>query len=193
MSVTHQAKAGALLTGAEWVSATIHTVAITHAETSGQTATDQHAARTSTEGAAGGARGAGAAGTCRHSHSRDDHVHPSSVLAHDHHGAAQHTDITRTLLLLAADAKLDVATAVNLGASANLLGAVAYADAATQGAFWTFEVPADWTSGVITIQPVWSPGATDGTAHTVRWSMTCKTLAAGVTGTAAGTTVAFTG
>lgn len=138
------------------------------------------------------ALGAAAAGVATVA-GRRDHVHPTTGLALDPHGAAQHTDITRKILLLAADAKLDVATAVNLGASANLLGAVAYADAATQGAFWTFEVPADWASGVITIQPVWSPGSTDGVAHTVRWSMTCKTLAAGVTVTAAGTTVAFTG
>jgi len=143
--------------------------------------------------------------------SRSDHVHatgagtPSTSARGDAAAtgtgpAASMTDhkharatATNKFLLTAAVAKLDVATAVNLGASANLLGAVAYADAATQGAFWTFEVPADWASGVITIQPVWSPGATDGVAHTVRWSMTCKTLAAGVTVTAAGTTVAFTG
>lgn len=136
-----------------------------------------------------GAAAAGAAGAL----ARSQHVHPTTGLSLTGHGAADHADITRKLFLPTALAKLDVATAVNLGASPNLTGAIAYADAATQGAFWTFEVPADYASGVITIQPVWSPGASDAVAHTVRWSMTCKTCAAGVVVTGAGTTVAFTG
>ena len=109
------------------------------------------------------------------------------------HGASLHTDITRKVFLPAHGAGLDVATLVALGASPDLTNAVAYADAATQGAFWEFMVPSDWASGVITLQPVWSPGATDGVAHTVRWTITAKTVAAGTTVTAAGTAVAFTG
>lgn len=330
MTVTHKPKGGALLTGTEYEAADSHVVAITHAETTGQTtddhhakshvhladgsgtvahsslsgitATDHHAAPAAgpdanvtvdaagaagtastfarsghghqlvTSALAGTAVGTAAAGTSGTAPSRGDHVHstgagtpttsavgdaaatgagPAAAMTNHVHGreafggvpaaigtaaagtattvthsdhvhatgagtpststpgdaaavgtgpAASMTDhkharatATRKLFLPAATAKLDVATAVNLGASANLLGAVAYADAATQGAFWTVEVPADWASGVITVQMVWSPGATDGVAHTVRWSMTCKTLAAGVTVTAAGTTVAFTG
>jgi len=100
---------------------------------------------------------------------------------------------TRKLFLPAAEAKLDSATAANIGASPDLTGVVAYADAATQGAFWSFMVPDDWDSGVITLQPVWSPGSTDGTAHTVRWSIIAKTVANGTTVTAAGTTTTFTG
>jgi len=138
------------------------------------------------------ALGVAAAGTTG-AIARSTHVHPTTGLALDPHGAAQHTDITRQLFLAPSAAKLDSATAVNLGASPNLTGAVAYADAATQGAIWTFAIPSDWASGVITIQPVWSPGSTDAVAHTVRWSMTCKNVAAGTTITAAGTTVAFTG
>lgn len=109
------------------------------------------------------------------------------------HGAADHANITRNVFLCAALAKLDAGTAANVGASPDLTGVVALADAATQGAFWTFEVPDDWNSGVITVQPVWSPGATDGVAHTVRWSIIAKAIAAGSTVTAAGTTVTFTG
>lgn len=138
------------------------------------------------------ALGAAAAGTTG-AIARSTHVHPTTGLSLNPHGAADHTDVTRKVFLSAALAKLDVATAVNLGASPNLTGATAYADAATQGSFYTFQVPDDWASGVITLQPVWSPGATDAVAHTVRWSMTCQTVAAGVTVTAAGTTVAFTG
>jgi hypothetical protein len=109
------------------------------------------------------------------------------------HGAADHANITRKVFLDAATAKLDSATAANVGASPDLTGVVAYADAATSGALWTFEVPDDWDSGVITLQPVWSPGSSDGTAHTVRWSIVAKAVAAGSTVTAAGTTVTFTG
>lgn len=112
--------------------------------------------------------------------SKNDHRHARSTA-------------TNKLFLPAADAKLDSATAANVGASPDLTGVVAYADAATQGAIWSFMVPSDWVSGVITLQPVWSPGSTDGTSHTVRWSMTAKTAAAGTTVTSAGTTTAFTG
>jgi len=100
---------------------------------------------------------------------------------------------TRKLFASAAEANLDSATFANVGASPDLTRVVAYADGSTQGAFWSFVVPDDWDSGVITLQPVWSPGSTDGTAHTVRWSIVAKTVAAGTTVTAAGTTVTFTG
>lgn len=109
------------------------------------------------------------------------------------HGPADHADITRKLFLPAQNGRTDGATATAIGASPNFTAAAAYADAATQGVVWTFQVPDDWASGVISLQPIWSPGATDAVAHTVRWSITAQTVAAGVTVTAAGTTVTFTG
>jgi hypothetical protein len=112
------------------------------------------------------------------------------------HGASNHADITRSIFLNADNAKLAdtvAATFANIGAAPDFTSVVAYADAATQGAIWNFQVPLDWASGVITIQPVWSPGATDAVAHTVRWSYIAKTIAAGSTVTAAGTTVTWTG
>lgn len=125
------------------------------------------------------------------------HAATTGQTPNDHHAqvhaAADHTDRTRKLFLMANDGKLDAATAANLGASPDLTAAIAYADAATQGAFWTFLVPADWTSGNITIQPVWSPGSTDAVAHTVRWSAIAKALGAGINVATAGTTVTFTG
>lgn len=127
---------------------------------------------------------------------RRDHKHAmptTSGLSATGHGAADHADITRSLFLPAATAKLDTATAANVGASPDLTGVVAYADAATQRAFWTFQVPLDWASGVITVQPVWSPGSTDASAHTVRWSIQAQKVGSGVTVTAAGTAVTFTG
>lgn len=120
-------------------------------------------------------------------------VVPSGVVVPAVHGAAQHTDITRSRWLLAEDATLNGGTFATLGASPNQLRVVALADAATQGCFWAFNVPSDWASGVITVQPFWSPGATDAVAHTVRWTLTTKERAAGADVTAAGTAVTFTG
>lgn len=108
------------------------------------------------------------------------------------HGAADHADVTRSFLLLPEDCTLDAATLINVGASPNLTRAINYADAATQGAFWTFEVPTDFAS-TLNVRPLWSPGATDAVAHTVRWSITVKILATGSDVTAAGVTTAFTG
>ena len=115
---------------------------------------------------------------------------PAAAMTDHKHARAT---ATNKLFLPAGYAKLDSATAANIGASPDRTGVVAYADAATQGAIWTFMTPADWVSGVITLQPVWSPGSTDASAHTVRWSFTAKAVASGSTVTAAGTTTAWTG
>jgi hypothetical protein len=91
------------------------------------------------------------------------------------------------------DAGLDSATLVAVGASPALSHVINYADAATQGAYWSFPVPYDWNSGVLTAQIYWSPGSTDATSHTVRWSMRAISLASGADVTGAGTTTTFTG
>ena len=109
------------------------------------------------------------------------------------HGAADHADITREIMLVPETAGLDGATLIAVGASPNLTRAINYADAATSGAYWWWYVPLDWASGVINIRPLWTPAATDGTAHTVRWSVTAKEITTGTDVTAAGTTTAFTG
>jgi hypothetical protein len=125
------------------------------------------------------------------------HASTTGQTANDHHaqvhGAADHTDITRKLLLAAADAGLDGSVLQLWGAAPDATRIVTLANAATQGAFWQFLVPADWASGVISVQPIWIPSATDGTAHTVRWSMVAASLAAGINSGVAGTTVAWTG
>lgn len=109
------------------------------------------------------------------------------------HGASLHNDITRLLYLGAMDGFTDSSTLANIGSTPDLTRVLALANAATQGAFWAFAVPDDWASGAITVQPVWSPGSTDATPHTVRWTYVAKAIAAGSTVTAAGTTVAWTG
>lgn len=140
------------------------------------------------------ALGAAAPGTSGNAPSRDNHVHPTTGLALDPHGAAQHTDVTRSFMLNPAEAGLDgTSTLIAVGTTANISRAINYPDAATSGAYWNFLVPLDWASGTISMQISWSPAATDGVAHTVRWSMTAKALGSGSNVIAAGTTVAFTG
>lgn len=109
------------------------------------------------------------------------------------HGAADHADITRSFFLRAGDANLDGATLIAVGASPQLSAAINYADAATSGAYWAFTAPPDLAGASMSVQPMWSPGATDAVAHTVRWSMTSKVMATGSDVTAAGTTTPATG
>ena len=110
------------------------------------------------------------------------------------HGPADHADVTRSVILTPEEATIDgTSTIINVGASPNLSRAVNYPNAATSGAFWTFQVPTDWASGVLSIAPIWTPAATDAVAHTVRWSVTAKNIGTGTDVTAAGTTNAWTG
>jgi len=118
----------------------------------------------------------------------------SQTLSQNPHGAADHTDITRSLYLPAAIGTPQVGALASLGTYPNILRVTTLADAvSTNGEFWHFTVPADWASGVLTIQPIWVPGSTDGTPHTVRWQYDTKELTAGTDVTAAGTTVTWTG
>ena len=110
------------------------------------------------------------------------------------HGASLHTDITRSLFLSPLAATLDGGpTMANLGSGADMTAVLGLIDGSLMGARWVFQVPKDWASGVITIQPVWTPGSTDAVAHTVRWTMDTKMMASGSDPTAAGATVTFTG
>lgn len=121
----------------------------------------------------------------------------SGVTADQHHaqahGAADHTNITRSFALFPTECTLDGATLASIGASPDQTRVVAYADAATQGAYWTFEVPDDWDSGVISAGIFWAPGATDAVAHTVRWQFVAKMIDSASTVTNPGTTTTFTG
>lgn len=124
----------------------------------------------------------------------DIYADAGTALSVTGHGAADHTDITRKFLLRAEDATLGSGTAfVTVGSGLNLSRTVEYSDAASEDAHWTFIVPADWASGVITIQPIWSPGSTDASAHTARFVYTTKNLSSGTDVTAAGTAVTWTG
>lgn len=109
------------------------------------------------------------------------------------HGAADHANLTRTAMFLPSWATLDGATLVNVGASPNLSQAINYADAAAQGAFWWWVLPQDYDSGVISIQPLWTPSASVAGTPAVRWTVTAKSVVTGTDVTAAGTTTNFTG
>lgn len=108
------------------------------------------------------------------------------------HGAAFHTDITRSFTLKAHDAGLDSGTLVTLGSTPGITAVVQLADAATQGCYWTADMPSDYTSGNVFIRPIWAAGSTDATPHTVKWSVNIKGFSAGDV-TAAGATTSFTG
>lgn len=110
--------------------------------------------------------------------------------------AAKIADRTRSFMLTPAGAGLDgTALATAAGAvSPNFVPIIRYTDGLRQGAYWTFMVPLDWASGVITIQPVWAPSVTDTTPPSaVRWSMSARDLPAGNTIINAGTVTTWTG
>jgi hypothetical protein len=81
-----------------------------------------------------------------------------------------------TLYLPATQGTVDGGTMANIGASPSLVRVAGLADAATQGIFWSADIPDDWAAGDLSAQIVWSPGATDGTAHTVRWTLTARVV-----------------
>jgi hypothetical protein len=125
---------------------------------------------------------------------RRDHKHGMPTLVGSPHGAADHTDITRSFMLVAeAGTPLNGAARTSVGAGLNISRTLAYLDGASNDATWTFQVPSDWASGVITAQCVWTPATTDAVAHTVRWNYTTKKVSAGENVTAAGTAALFTG
>lgn len=109
------------------------------------------------------------------------------------HGAANHTNITRSLYLRGKDAGLDSGTAAVIGTTPNIIAVLALADAATEGGYWTFGLPSDWASGDLTAQIIWSPGATDATPHTVRWTMTARMIRDALAEFDAPVTTTFTG
>jgi len=120
-----------------------------------------------------------------------DHRHAKDISSANPHGIADHTDVTRSIWLPVHDGVvLDGGTLSSLGAAPDIIRTISMADAATSGAAWAFAVPDDWVSG-LTAQ-IYVVGATT-TTGTIRWSMDAKSVAAGSSVTAAGTTTAFTG
>lgn len=119
----------------------------------------------------------------------------SEIQSTNPHGAADHTDITRSIYLNAEAATLGTGTAMlNTGAGLNLARSVEYSDAASEDAFWTFVLPKDAAAlTTVSLNIMWSPTTTDGTPHTIRWVVTAKSLGSGQDVTAAGTATTFTG
>ena len=94
---------------------------------------------------------------------RRDHTHGAPSLATP--------KTSRSIYIPAIDFFLDSATNATLGSTPNLTRVVAYADAATQGAFTVFRMPADASaSQTPTIRPHWAPGSADASSHAVAWN-----------------------
>lgn len=114
----------------------------------------------------------------------------------DHKHAMPAATVTRTLWIpgdvLASN--LDSGTSSAIGTAPDIGKTVSLADAATQGFYFSVAVPNDWSTGAIQYTIYWSPGSTDASTHTVRWSTDAIKLVPGTTlVNAAGTTTAFTG
>jgi hypothetical protein len=122
-----------------------------------------------------------------------DHKHGMPAGSLNPHGASNHTDITRSIWLVPAAGTPDGLTLTQTGSAPNFMDCYSLPNGSTTGAFWTFEVPDDYVSGNPTATIYWSPSATDGTAHTVRWQYTFKSLGSGSDVIAAGTTTTWTG
>jgi hypothetical protein len=100
--------------------------------------------------------------------------------------------MTRQFWLDIGNAGLDGGTLVTSGASPNLARQVSLADAATQALYWVGLMPADAIAGNVDLIVPWQPGSTDGTAHSIRWSITTRTMNVNAGAAGAGTTVAVT-
>lgn len=89
----------------------------------------------------------------------------------------------------------DSSTNTTVGTLPDGILSQALADAATQGVFFPIQVPLDYVPATaITYNIYWTPSATDGSAHAVRWSTdVLGALVAGSTVSSAGTTTAWTG
>jgi hypothetical protein len=103
---------------------------------------------------------------------------------------------TRSLFVPAYKASdMDGGTVVQLGSVPDSISVVQLADAATQGFYALFSAaPKDALANQpLNIRIVWSPGSTDASSHTVRWSVDERNITSGSTVAGAGTTTAWTG
>lgn len=111
------------------------------------------------------------------------------------HGAAQHTDITRSVWILARPGMVtDGSTTTSVGTPPNILPALQLADAAATGGYAGVTMPKDAkATSPLLCTIYWAVGATDASAHAVVWSIEATPLVNGSDAGAAGTTTAFTG
>jgi hypothetical protein len=98
-----------------------------------------------------------------------------------------------SLFIPVTDGTVDSGTMASIGTVPSAIRVCTLADAATQGIFWTFPLPADWATGDLTATLIWSPGSTDAVAHTVRWTLTARPIRNGLAQFNAPTTTTFTG
>jgi len=107
------------------------------------------------------------------------------------HGAADHTNITRSFFLEVLDVVNDGGTVATRGTAPDALRVVTLADAASTGMSWVFAVPDDWASGALSCEIFHAGQTTSG--GVVRWSIDSQDIAEGASIVGAGTSAAFTG
>lgn len=109
------------------------------------------------------------------------------------HGAAQHTDITRSVWVPNAIFSLDSATSSNSGSNPEAYPVRILADATTQGVYVLVQLPKDTKAATALNLIIWWASDKSESGTTVAWSINAKNLVAGDLASAAGTTTTFTG
>lgn len=104
------------------------------------------------------------------------------------HGAADHTNIVRTLWLSPGAITPDSATVGFAGTAPDRMEHILFADGSTQAAGVTFAVPLDWASGAIEFVYYFSGSTAFGAADTVRIETTVKEITDSADTVGAGTT-----
>jgi hypothetical protein len=118
------------------------------------------------------------------------HQHENTAVPNNH-GAAEHSNITRSLFLPVGDVTTDGGTIAVRGTAPDALRVLTLADAASSGHSWTFAVPDDWASGALAWE-IWHAGQTT-TSGSVRWTVDVLSAAEGASIVAAGSSSSFTG
>lgn len=111
------------------------------------------------------------------------------------HSAEAHTDITRSLWVPARPNMVtDGSTTGSKGTLPDSAPTLTLADAATQGAYFVWNVPKDAkAASPLSIEIRWAAGAAVVSSTSVVWSIDALVVADGAAISAAGTTVQFTG
>ena len=118
--------------------------------------------------------------------------HAGTAVSLSGHGAADHTNVTRSIWIPATAFTADGGTFATVGASPGQIRTLQLADALTQGGFFETVVPSDWASGAITMEPHWIAVNTVAGAA-IRWLGQILYAGTAADWTAAGTASNLTG
>jgi hypothetical protein len=181
---------------------TAHTLAShltkAHSELSGVGATDHHTnANDPSSGQKDALAGTSGTPSSTNKYVTDGDSRLTDSRAPTSHGASLHTDITRSIWVMAGEMQSGTGGGTHgtaIGTTPDLIMRISLTDAATVDALFTVQLPADAkAASPLSIALYWAPAATDASAHSVRWAIDSLVLAAGSSVIAAGTTTTFTG